>query len=64
MSTTLTISFTATPGQVVLDGSRHFGPPAELVKGDFQKREPCAYAAAQEFLQNGTESGTITVTAE
>ncbi len=62
--TTLTIAFTASDGGVVLDGLRHFGPPAELVKGDFQKREPCAAAAAQEFLTNGTTSGVVTVSAE
>ena len=63
MTTTVTISFTATPGQVVLNGSRFFGPPAELAKGDFQGREPIAWAAAQEFLRNGVEAGVVTVTA-
>ncbi len=63
MSTTLTVSFTASEGGVVLDGSRHFGPPAELVGGDFWRREPIAWCAASEFLANGTTSGTVTVTA-
>ena len=61
----ISISFTATDGSVVLDGGRHFGAPAELVKGgDFRRREPIAYAAATEFLSSGTTSGTVTVTAD
>ena len=63
MSTTLSISFTATSGGITL-GGRSFGNPAELAKGaDFQRREPCAWAAAQEFLRQGTTAGTVTVTA-
>ena len=64
MSTTLTVSFTASDGGVVLDGTKHFGPPSEVAKGgDFQKREPVAWVAAQEYLQNGTSAGSVTVTA-
>ena len=62
MTTTVTINFTASDGGVVLDGARHFGPPADL-RGDFKRREPVAAAAAQEYLTNGTTSGTVTVTA-
>ncbi len=60
--TTIRIAFTASDGGIVLDGSRHFGPPADL-PGDFQGREPVAWVAAQEFLANGTTSGVVTVTA-
>ena len=64
MTTSISIPFTASDGEVVLDGGRVFGPPAELVRqGDFRRREPVAWAAAEEFHQNGTTSGTVTVTA-
>ena len=63
MTTTVTINFTASDGDVTLGGRRHFGAPAELVKGDFKLREPVAWVATQEFLTNGTTSGTVTVTA-
>ena len=63
MSTTVTINCTASDGGVVLGGLRHFGPPNELVKGDFPKREPIACVAAQEYLANGTEAGVITISA-
>ena len=63
MTTTVTIPFTASPGSLVLDGSRHFGAPAELVKTDLRGREPVAWAAAQEFVANGTAAGVVTVTA-
>ena len=61
--TTVTVTFTAKTGEVVLGGSRFFGNPADLVKGDFARREPIAAAAAQEFLSNGTTAGTVTITA-
>ena len=61
--TTIRIRFTASTGGVVLDGVKHFGAPAELAKGDFQRREPCAFAAAQEFLRQGTTAGTVVITA-
>ena len=62
--TSVTISFIASDGQVVLNGSKHFGAPAELAKsGDFRRREPCAWVAAQEYLANGTEAGVITISA-
>ena len=63
MSTSTTVSFTADAGKLVLDGSRHFGPPAEIATDDFKGREPLAWAAAQEFNVNGTASGNIVVTA-
>ena len=63
MSTSISIPFTARDGEIVLDGARHFGPPAELVKGDFRRREPVAWAAAREFLSQGTMSGVVTITA-
>ncbi len=63
MSTTITISFTANTGGITLSGSRSFGNPTELVKGDFRNREPVAWVAAQEFLRNGTTAGTVTITA-
>ena len=63
MSTT-TQTFTADAGKVVLDGRRQFGAPAELARnGDFKRREPAAWAAADEFVVNGTTSGTVTTTA-
>ena len=62
--TTVRIRFTASTGGVVLDGVRHFGAPAEVAKGaDFQRREPVVWAAAQEFLREGTEAGVVTVSA-
>ena len=61
--TSTTVSFTAKTGEIVLNGSRFFGNPAELLTADFKAREPVAWAAAQEFNTNGTTSGTVTVTA-
>ncbi len=63
MSTTLTINFTADAGGVALDGSKFYGPPAEIAKSDFQTHNPVAWAAAQEFLSLGTTSGVVTITA-
>ena len=64
MSYTVTINFTANPGEIGLDGSKFYGPPAELAgNSDFMRREPAAFAVAQEFMTNGTTSGTVTVTA-
>ena len=63
MSTSISIPFAARDGELVLDGGRHFGPPAELVKGDFKRREPIAWAAANEFLTSGTTPGVVTITA-
>ena len=63
MSTTISISFTANTGGITL-GGRSFGNPTELVKGDFRNREPVAWAAATEFLRNGTTAGTVTITAD
>ena len=63
MSTSITVTFTASAGGITLDGGRSFGNPAELVKGDFRGREPVAWAAAQEFLRNGTTAGQVTITA-
>ena len=60
----LTIAFTASDAGVVLDGSRTFGDPKELARSsDFKRREPVAWAAADEFVTNATTSGTVTVTA-
>ncbi len=61
--TTITITFTASAGGVVLDGSRSFGPPAGVANDDFKRRDPVGWAAAQEFQANGTTSGTVSVTA-
>ena len=63
MSTTVTISFTATAGSLVMGGSHTYGPPAELAKDDFKTRDPVAWAAAQEFNNLGTTSGVVTITA-
>ncbi len=63
MSTTVTIAFTASAGGFDLDGKKFFGPPAELADSDFQTRDPVAWAAAQEFNNLGTTSGTVTITA-
>ena len=62
MAVSTTVSFTADAGKLVL-GSRTFGPPAEVATGDFQNREPVAWAAMREFVDNGTTSGTVTITA-
>ena len=63
MSTTLVIPFTADAGNLVIDGSHTFGPPAELTSDDFKTRSPIAWTAAQEFLNLGAASGTVTITA-
>ncbi len=63
MTTTVTINFTADDGSVALDGSKFFGPPAELLQGDFKRREPVAWAAAHEFVDLGTTSGVVTISA-
>lgn len=64
MTTTITIPFTADAGGVVLDGSKVFGPPAEIgSNSDFKRRDPVAFAAAQEFNNLGTTSGNVTITA-
>ncbi len=62
MSTT-TISFTADAAGIGLGGSKFYGPPAELSKNDVKTQDPVAYTVAQEFLDNGTTSGTVTITA-
>ena len=67
MTVTVTISYTASASEVVIDsesgGSRSFGPPAEIVRGDLKTRDPVAWAAAQEFNLNGTTSANVVVTA-
>ena len=63
MTTTVTISFTASAGGVSLDGSKFFGAPAHLMNTDLKNTNPVAWAAAQEFLDLGTTSGTVTITA-
>lgn len=63
MTTTVTINFTANAGGFDLDGSKFFGPPAELANSDFKTRDPIAWAVAQEFNNLGTTSGVITITA-
>ena len=63
MTTTVSIPFTADAGNVALDGKKFYGPPAELADSDFQTRDPVAWAAAQEFNNLGTTSGTVTITA-
>ena len=63
MTTIVTINFTADDGSLGLDDSRFFGPPAELLQGDFKRREPIAWAAANEFVELGTTSGVVTVSA-
>lgn len=63
MTTTVTINFTADAGGVGLDGSKFFGPPADLMNTDIKTSNPVAWAAAQEFLSLGTTSGTVTITA-
>ncbi len=63
MTTTVTVNFTASAGGFDLDGSHFFGPPAEVGNNDLKTRNPVAYAAAQEFLNLGTTSGTVTITA-
>lgn len=63
MTTTVTINFTADAGGVALDGSKFYGPPAEIAKADFLTQNPVAWTAAQEFLSLGTTSGVITISA-
>ena len=67
MSYSVTIDFTADAGGLGLiseDGSGHFfGPPAELLKTGLKRQNIVAYAVANEFLDNGTTSGTVTITA-
>ena len=63
MSTTLVIPFTADAGNLVIDGSHTFGPPAELTSDDFKTRSPIAWSAAMEFNNLGTTSGNVTITA-
>lgn len=57
-----TINFTADVANIVI-GNQHYGPPSELAKPDVQTHHPLVFAVAQEFLDNGTTSGVITVTA-
>ncbi len=63
MTTTVTINFTASAGGFDLDGAQFFGPPAEVANSDFKTRNPVAWAAGAEFLNLGTTSGTVTITA-
>ena len=63
MSTTLTITYTADAANLVLQNGHTYGPPAEIANSDFQTRDPIAWTAAQEFLNLGAASGTITITA-
>ena len=63
MTTTVTLNFTANAAGFDLDGNQFFGPPAEVANSDFKTRNPVAYAAAQEFLNLGTTSGAVTITA-
>ncbi len=63
MATTITVAFTADAGGFTLGGSRSFGPPAEVATDDFSRREPVAWAAAQEFLVNSATSVNVTITA-
>ena len=59
---TFNISFTADAGNIVI-GNKTYGPPAELSNNDVKTNSPLAFAVAQEFVANGTTSGTVTVTA-
>ena len=63
MTTSISIPFTADSGKLVIDGSRQFGPPTEIATDDFKGREPIAWAAAREFLDNAATSGTISISA-
>ncbi len=62
MSTSVTVSFVADAGSLVIDG-HVYGPPGELTNDDFKTRDVVAHTAAREFITNGTASGEITVTA-
>ena len=68
MTFSVTVDFTANEGGLGLisggGGTHFFGPPASLLKSDFFHANPVAYAVAQEFMSNGTTSGTVTITAE
>lgn len=61
MSTVL-VPFTADAANLVLDGARHLGPPSALIRTS-RTQNPVAYVVAQEFMTNGTTSGTVTITA-
>ena len=63
MSTTVKIDFTANAAEVVLDGGRTVGIPSGQPLADMRRRDPVAWVAIQEFQQNGTTSGTVTVAA-
>ena len=63
MTTQIFVPFTASDDAVVLNVSRVFGPPAELITDDTMRRDPVLYAASREFLDNGVTSGVVTVEA-
>ena len=59
---TFSISFTADAGSITI-GNAVYGPPAELSNTDVKTHFPLVFAVAQEFVANGTTSGTVTITA-
>lgn len=59
---TFSVNFTADVAKIVI-GNQHYGPPSELASPTIQTHHPLVFAVAQEFLDNGTTSGTIVVTA-
>ena len=68
MTFSVTMDFTANDGGLGIisggGGTPFYGPPASLLSPDFFHANPVAHAAAQEFMSNGTTSGTVTITAE
>lgn len=63
MSTTITIAFTASPGGISLDGSKFYGPPADLMNSALRTTDPLAWIVANEFLNTGATSGSVVITA-
>ena len=59
---TFSIAFTADAASITI-GNRVYGPPVELANNDVKTHHPMVFAVAQEFLDNGTTSGTVTITA-
>ena len=64
MTTRTTISFTVADGNLTLGTSRVFEMPADGMDPYLKRHDPVVWAAIQEFRQNGTASGVITISAE
>ena len=62
MSTQTQQNFTASAAGIVL-GTQHFGPVEGLALADLRAKNPAAWVVFQEFAQNGTVEGVVTVTA-